>query len=132
MKSLSRWFGRIRPGALIGFAPLVLIPALVSVATPMPAPQKFFPLVVGADLLRVLLYARISVVSSPVGDRSFKALCAADAAVCHGRLRVLILADTDSKSRTTKTSVACAADRFGSLCGVLDDHQLPDFREEMA
>ena len=94
--------------------------------------RKFFPTVVGADLLRVLLYVRISVVSSPVVDRSFKALCAADAAVCHGRLRVLILADTDSKSRTTKASIACAADRFGSLCGVLDDHQLPDFREEMA
>lgn len=94
--------------------------------------RKFFPTVVGADLLRVLLYVRISVVSSPVVDRSFKALCAADAAVCHGCLRVLILADTDSKSRTTKTSVACVADRFGSLCGVLDDHQLPDLREEMA
>lgn len=43
MKWLSRWFGRIRPGALIGFAPLVLIPALVSVAAPMPAPESFFP-----------------------------------------------------------------------------------------
>ncbi len=43
MKWLNRWFAMMRPGVLISFAPLVLIPALVGVAAPFPAPDSFFP-----------------------------------------------------------------------------------------
>jgi glucans biosynthesis protein C len=43
MKWLSRWFLLLRPSMLLGLAPLILVPALASVAAPFPAPESFFP-----------------------------------------------------------------------------------------
>jgi glucans biosynthesis protein C len=43
MKWLSRWFVLLRPAVLIGFAPLLLVVPLASVAAPFPAPESFFP-----------------------------------------------------------------------------------------
>jgi glucans biosynthesis protein C len=43
MKWLSRWFAVLRPSLLLGLVPLILVPALASVAAPFPAPESFFP-----------------------------------------------------------------------------------------
>jgi glucans biosynthesis protein C len=43
MKWLSRRFAVLRPSLLIGLVPLIVVPALASVAAPFPAPESFFP-----------------------------------------------------------------------------------------
>lgn len=40
---LGRCFVQLRPGILIGLVPLILVPALVTVSAPFPAPESFFP-----------------------------------------------------------------------------------------
>ncbi len=40
---LKSCFVKLRPGVLIGLVPLILVPSLVTVSAPFPAPESFFP-----------------------------------------------------------------------------------------
>lgn len=39
----AQWFARLRPGLVVGVAPLIMVPALASVTAPTPAPESFLP-----------------------------------------------------------------------------------------
>ena len=39
----AQWFARLRPGLVVGVAPLIMAPALASVTAPSPAPESFLP-----------------------------------------------------------------------------------------
>jgi glucan biosynthesis protein C len=38
-----RWFESVRVGVFVGLAPIALVPALIGVPAPLPAPESFFP-----------------------------------------------------------------------------------------
>jgi peptidoglycan/LPS O-acetylase OafA/YrhL len=43
LKRLPSWLARLRPWMLVGVAPMLLVPALMSVGAPWPAPEFFLP-----------------------------------------------------------------------------------------
>jgi glucans biosynthesis protein C len=120
----QRWFADVPPGVFACVAPLLLVPAFLSVPAPLPAPESFFP-----QWWALLLYG----VYFAIGYRFLRDSIVIER-LKHAAPFLLISALIGYAAffQLLQTAGASHASLARGLCRFLADHVLPDLRQTLA